>query len=105
MDSENHCLRSVMRGSMRTSEHLGICGNKSYVDGDGQYAQFSSPYSIAKDLKNPGFLFLTDPGNKALRQIDTDSLNVSTLIGPNSRSYYGFIQVKLSGDLYMTFDL
>ena len=74
-DTYNHCIKKIDI-NLNVSIIAGISGNPGNTNGNKSIAQFYIPNGIACD--NFGYLYITDYGNKLIRQIDPNG-NVSTL--------------------------
>lgn len=71
--------------STTTGEITSVAGTQAatgFVDGIGSDARFAIPEGFAPD--GNGGLFITDRGNHAVRRIELDSREVTTVIGANS---------------------
>lgn len=97
-DQYNHCIRDVNRLTRQSSTLVGNCTNRGYTDGES--AQFFRPYAVINS--DDDTLLVTEWGNKAVRSIDLNTLNVTTLIPPGPYAYYGIVKNSETRDLYMT---
>jgi sugar lactone lactonase YvrE len=73
-DAGNHCIRKIdSTGNVTT--FAGDPGQAGFVDGKGNKARFSLPYSLAIDPS--GNLYTADPGNGDIRRISPDGTAVT----------------------------
>jgi hypothetical protein len=76
---------SIETGEVTTLAGGGMAGNSSgYLDGPGTTALFSLPEGITTDGT---YLYVTDPGNHAIRKIVIATGEVSTFAGGNGYGY------------------
>jgi DNA-binding beta-propeller fold protein YncE len=95
-DQQNHAIRKIdATGIVSTIAGNGQPGNK---DGTGQDAQFDSPYGIAINEATQE-LFVADYNNNAIRKININTKEVSTLAVVN---FPGGLTITKQGDLLLT---
>ena len=102
-DRDNHCLRLLSRESeIMTTTFSGECESSGLVDGDANLTRFSSPRSIARDLKSPEFLIVFDGLSYGTKIRLVDSSNGYTTINKSDAgTFYYFTQNPLTFDLYV----
>mgnify|MGYP001801625473 CR=1 FL=1 len=106
-DHSQHCLKLIVRVTLRVSLYAGYCGSRGYVTGTSA-ARFDNPLSIISDIKRPGMQLVTDYGNDAVRHVNTLSSSAPHSVSNfyQSTSYLdyprGITQHPVSGDLYIT---
>lgn len=83
-DSQNSTIRKLDLATGAVSVLAGSVGTRSYADGVGGWARFSSPTALTLDRR--GNLFVADFGNKVLRKIDLATRSVTTVIDPSGVS-------------------
>lgn len=102
-DYKNHCLRLVHRLTQQTSPYAGNCTNYGYADG--LNARFRRPaYIIADNFQQEKTLIITDNWNEALREMNTKSRLVITLVQSEINLSYviGITQLLTTGDIFAT---
>lgn len=82
-DSANHTLRVFSLVSEELTTLTGFAGVAGYQDGFLSQAKFNDPYDLLLDGRK---LYLSEPGNRVVRQIDLLRGTVSTLLGSPSRA-------------------
>lgn len=78
VDVGNHCLRMFNEETGRTTQFIGKCRTIGFRDG--LDALFHWPYFIMKDVRSPGFYFVTDRDNHAVRLVDIVTRLTTTYI-------------------------
>ena len=76
-DSGNDTIRRITPGRTVTTL-AGISGQSGFTDGIGSAVRFWHPTALALD--QPGNLYVTDPGNAAIRKGSAVSMNTNTAI-------------------------
>ena len=81
-DHTNDCLRIIDRIRRTTSQFLGNCNHREVLGShvDGARPRFFRPMSLLNYRKNGKWLFLSEAGNQAIRQVYLESKYVYTLI-------------------------
>jgi len=79
-DTNNHAIRSIdlVTGRIDTIAGNGVPG---WTDGTARAALFNGPTYLAYNSSIPGYLFVSDTGNNAIRQIELSTRIVKTLAG------------------------
>jgi DNA-binding beta-propeller fold protein YncE len=77
-DTENHAIRVIDLGSGETRLLAGVPGEAGDSDGPGETARFNLPTSLARFGDT---LYVADPNNHKVRQIDLLTGEVSTFAG------------------------
>lgn len=72
------CIRQVNRRTNGTSLVAGTCRTCGYVDGPLHSSLFNTPQSIVTDRGNFGIIYVSDAGNKVIREINLNTRIVST---------------------------
>ncbi|MFC1617726.1 hypothetical protein ACFL2B_00420 [Patescibacteria group bacterium] len=85
-DSGNNRIREVDINSGRTRNLAGN-GNAGLKDGFGPLAELNGPFNVSID-KNDRILYITDKQNHAIRALDLQTLNLSTVVGKSGRPGY-----------------
>ena len=80
IDQGNHVIRRFDRDTQELVTLAGLPGRAGFADGVLDEARFDSPRAIWVDPEEQ-FAYITDTDNSALRQLDLDSGEVSTLLG------------------------
>ena len=75
-DSGNHCVRSIVNGSVSTS--AGSSGSAGFLDASSEQALFNNPTGIAFFEDN---LYVTDSNNHRIRKLSLGIGEVSTMAG------------------------
>jgi sugar lactone lactonase YvrE len=83
-DTNNHAIRAIDLGIKYVSTVAGN-GTPGWVDDIGLAARFNGPTTLAYNLNIPGFLFVADTGNHAIRRIDLSNNKVETIAGTGVR--------------------
>ncbi len=78
VDRSNNTIRKLVPSTGEVSTVAGTAGSSGSTDGQGGTALFNDPHGITSDGIN---LYITDEGNKTIRQIVVSSGQVSTLAG------------------------
>lgn len=108
-DYLNNCLRDVWRANRQTSPYAGKCRTGLGGYANGVEARFSFPTYIITDTfrgnsTEEQILIITDTGNNALREMNTKTKVVTTLI--KSKDQLRFMQAitqdLVTGDLFVT---
>ena len=81
-DHTNDCLRIIDRIRRTTSQFLGNCNHREVLGShvDGAQPRFFRPMSLLNYRNNGKWLFLSEAGNQAIRQVYLESKYVYTLI-------------------------
>jgi len=80
LEPENHCLKILNRETLYDIQTLaGICGTFGYAEGKLGIGQFSRPWAVRADSRNPGMLVVTDSKNNALRSVNLKTGELSTI--------------------------
>ncbi len=77
-DSRNNTIRKIIISTAEVCTVAGTAGITGSTDGQGKTAFFNDPNGITSDGSN---LYITDKGNKTVRQIVISSGQVSTIAG------------------------
>lgn len=72
------CLHLIDRANATSIQFSGVCGNPGYTDGTVE-AKFKNPVGIIKNINNASEIIIGDTGNNALRLLDIETRNVTTL--------------------------
>ncbi len=112
-DAGNNRIREVDIASGRTRTLAGD-GTAGLVNGFGPYAKFNGPFNLGLDSTGR-YLYITDKNNHAIRKLDLETLNVTTVIGTSGRPGYAEgtaanallhipegITIRANGDIYWT---
>ena len=108
-DTNNHCLRHLMRTNKNTSIFAGRCQTSGDFDGDWEAAIYGHPMHVAKDLKSPDHLIVLDVNANngfptKIRQVDIRSRHTNSLgnCGAVMCSLRSFVQDPSTFDFYAT---
>ena len=77
-DTNNHALRVVDTGTKEVTTFVGVMGTSGTTDATGTNAQFWSPHGLAISGTS---LYVADQLNYAIRIVDTETKEVTTLAG------------------------
>ena len=84
-DSNNHSIRQIDIETAEVTTLAGVSGVVGYNDGIGVQARFFIPEGITTDGSS---LYVADTHNHSVRQIDLDTLEVTTIAGQSGASGY-----------------
>ena len=79
-DSGSHTIRAIDLSDISTTTLAGTAGAWGFVDDTGAAARFIYPSAI---VHLAGFLYVTDVSNHAVRKVNLDTRQVTTLAGGN----------------------
>jgi len=82
-DHRSFCLRMLNRKDNSSKVMAGSCGNDGYKEGGVGVGRMRSPYGVHIDVRNPGKLLVADEFNHALRSVDMETGELSTVIQTN----------------------
>lgn len=106
VDNGNHCLRLIDRKTQQVSQLAGACQQAGFVDG--KNARFNLPWGVTRDsLRAKRYLIVTDTKNNAIREVNKNNGEVTTLFaarggGGQMREPTGISQNPVTGDFYLT---
>lgn len=80
IDRGNHIIRRFDRDANEITTIAGLPGRAGFEDGTLDEARFDSPFGIWVDTEER-FAYVTDTGNNAIRRLDLQSGEVSTILG------------------------
>jgi sugar lactone lactonase YvrE/mono/diheme cytochrome c family protein len=88
-DTLNNCIRFIDLSSEPPTIQLfaGSPGAAGYMDGPANQALFNFPANVY--VHDDGFVYVADTRNHAIRRIDPDGRNVTTVVGTGRRGFNG----------------
>lgn len=88
-ESSQHCIKMLNRNNGAEELIAGTCGTAGYSEGGLGVGQFYYPYGVKLDNRNSGILLVTDELNHALRSVNLNTQEVSTVIESDSMNPLG----------------
>jgi len=89
VDSDDCCIRMLNREHRDLRTIAGTCDSRGYADGIVGVGKLLRPSDIVQDIRNPGFMLITDAGNNALRSVNLETGELSTVIDTGFNEPHG----------------
>ena len=94
------CIRQIDRVTGMTSVFVGQCQSTGYQDGKRSIAKFYYPKAMSVDIIDPNRLLVMDYWNGAIRTVEINTGEVSTLFKEKTLNpFKRFVQDDVTGDL------